>query len=824
MTGNNSRDHSTNQSQRDPDVLSNTSTTTHPPHLSINWLRETFPKYENQVTHHAEMPAKTATTVPAENVLPAELATKLDHGLYTHQAKALKHLRNGDNVCAATSTASGKTWIYTLYFATLKQQNPYARGLFLYPTKALSNDQEKAVSELLNKLGINATVKTYDGDTNSEAKRDIRKNADIIITNFSALNHYLPHHHKWRRLYSNLELVVTDESHNYTGILGMHASWIIRRLKRVISEYGSYPQYICSTATIGNPKEHSNRLLDEDFTVISNDGSPRGKRDIGIWAPPAVQNPLDESQRSATTEIAEISTHLAKSGVQTLCFVRSRQGVEVAAKRAETAASNHPTDTPITVAPYHAGLSKHRRKQLEQQIQAGKIDCVFSTSALELGIDIGGIDATVVGGYPGTRQSFWQQIGRAGRGNDESLSVFVTKESAMDQYINSHPGYLLEDDVEDAVISLSNNTVYARHILCAAEELPLTSDDIDLLGSEPRLRSAVSLWDDAGKLAGSLDSRVQYTGPPRPQSTISIYGTGNEEFDVECVGDDDISLESVNKERAYREFHPGALFMHDGLQYEVLELHEDRPRQYIEVEQVHVNERTITRHDKTVRDVEENRRIDLGEGYSLHAGMATIDINYYEYVRVPIYEDGDTGESLPKPITLDPVSIRTAVMWVELPDDMQHQVMNHIDASDMIDPSDSSTEHAMQTPDEWTFCGGLHGAEHGMIKLSPLELRIDNSDIGGLSTPLHPETECPTWFIHDGIDGGIGFAHSIYENFTDIAEKTRERVSECSCSDPTGCPSCLMSDQCGNDNEPLHKIATQLILDAVLQRMDATHA
>ncbi|GGN09748.1 DEAD/DEAH box helicase [Halarchaeum nitratireducens] len=793
-------------------------------------LEATYPDAEpDQLAHVETVPAVAADTVAPGDVLPAWLADALDHDLYSHQAAALDALRDGENVTVATSTSSGKTLVYALYYALLKRRDPDARALFVYPTKALSTDQERALNDLFGDLGVDASAETYDGDTKAERKPLIRANRDVVITNFAGINHYLSNHAKWRDVYANTDLVVIDESHTYTGVHGMHVSWVLRRLRRVLDHYGSTPQFVCTSATIGNPKDHSEALVGREFSVVETDGSPRGRREIAFWLPRrdddgggsgsdegAASAPADAdaptARKRAGAAAASVTSHLGLSGVQTLAFLRSRQGVEIAAKRARDAAREHPTDARLDAKPYHAGLSKRKRRAVENTLKSGRTDAVFTTSALELGIDIGGVDATVLAGYPETRQSFWQQIGRAGRGTSKALSVFVPRRDAIDQYILDDPDYLLGDEIEDAVVDVSNNHVYARHVRCAAEELPLTADDAAWFGPRERLERAVSVWRDAGEIVGDLERGAQYDGRPRPQASISLYATTDVEYEVRRV-DGEIDMEPIGRERAYRDYHPGALVMYDGEQYEVVDLAEDRHRPYVELERVRTNEYTTTAHEKRVHDIEATRSRDLGDGYSLHAGTGTVEIDYTQYRR---HDIGDGSVEGPYPIDLPPIELRTHLTWVELPADMESRVVDALGPAALLDADGAPASDA-----GWTFAGGLHGAEHGMIKLAPLELRLDNSDMGGLSTPMHPETGAPTWFIHDAVEGGVGFAHSIYDHVEAVAAKTRDRVARCDCADPTGCPSCLMSAQCGNDNEPLHKGATTAILDAVLSRLDA---
>jgi DEAD/DEAH box helicase domain-containing protein len=789
--------------------------------LSPDRLREQFPEYEDQIVHTATRPAAEADRVDAASVIGPDLAADLGHDLYTHQAEAIECLLGGENVAVATSTASGKTYVYALYFALLKQENPDARALFCYPTKALSRDQEQALNDLYDDLNVDVTVATYDGDTPRDRRRAIRENADVIVSNFAGINVYLGHHEKWRDAFANCELLAVDESHTYTGVHGMHVAWTIRRLRRVLYYYGSDPRLVCTTATIGNPAEHAEALTGEAFSVVDDDGSPRGERRIAFWDPPFDDDLAEEfdiedflgAKRSANSEASDVLAHLGLNGVQTLVFARSRQGTELAAKSAERAAGEHPSGGYLSVEPYHAGHGKESRRSTEYRLKSGDLDGVVSTNALELGIDIGSVDATVVSGYPGTRQSFWQQVGRAGRGTADALAVLVARADAIDQYVLDDPDYLLGDAMEDAVVDLDNNVAYARHLLCAAEELPLTRDDAEWFGGEERLERAVEMWKDAGRFVGHLDHGVQYDGRPRPQADISMYATSGEQFDVRCE-DGEIDMEPIDRERAYRDFHPGAITLHDGTEYDVVELEEDVPHPYVTVREARTNEYTQTLSEKSVSDLEVQRERDLGDGYRLCFGTGTVRVHYSHYKRIEIATGRTKGP--PEPTGLPPIDLRTQLMWIETPRDLFRQVVDDIPDEQLAEPSGSASLGTK----EWTFLGGLHGAEHGIIKLAPLELRIDKGDMGGLSIKRHPETDVPTWFVHDAVEGGIGFAKGVYEHAEAVMERTRERVATCDCGGVNGCPACLMDVQCGNGNEPLHSPATVRILDAVLSRME----
>ncbi|WP_135820929.1 DEAD/DEAH box helicase [Halostella litorea] len=789
--------------------------------LSPDHLRERFPGYEDQIEHVATQPGAEAEYVDAASVLGADLADALGHDLYTHQAAAIERLLDGENVAVATSTASGKTYVYALYFALLKRRDPDARALFCYPTKALSRDQERALNDLYDDLGMDVTVAVYDGDTPRDRRRAIREGADVVVSNFAGINVYLAHHRKWRDAFANCRLLAVDESHSYTGVHGMHVAWTLRRLRRVLDYYGSDPRIVCTTATIGNPVEHAEALTGAPFVAVDDDGSPHGRRRIVLWDPPfdddvAEEFDIDEflgAKRSANDEAASVLAHLGLNGVQTLTFARSRQGVELAAKAAERAAGEHPSGNYLSVEPYHAGHGKESRRGTEHRLKSGDLDGVVSTNALELGIDVGSVDAAVTAGYPGTRQSFWQQVGRAGRGTADALGVLVARADAIDQYVLENPDYLLGDAMEDAVVDLDNDVVYARHLLCAAQELPLDRDDARWFGGADRLERAVGMWRAAGRFVGHLDHGVQYDGAPRPQADISMYAASGEQFDVRCENGE-IEMEPIDRQRAYRDFHPGALALHDGAEYEVTDLVEDVPQPYVSVREVRTNEYTRTQSEKSVSDVERERVRDLGGGYRLCFGTGTVSVHYSHYERVDVSTGKPKGP--PEATGLPPVDLRTQLMWVETPRDLFERVVAAIPDDKLAEPSGAASLGTK----EWTFLGGLHGAEHAMIKLAPLELRMDKGDMGGLSVNRHPETGVPTWFIHDTVEGGIGFAKGIYEHADAVLARTRERVADCDCGGVNGCPACLMDVQCGNGNEPLHAPATVEVLDAVLERLD----
>jgi len=820
--------------------------------LSEETLSESFPKYDGQIVETHHLTQKPAQTTPAEAVLPESLTERISNELFEHQATALAALADDENVVVTTSTSSGKTWVYALQIARMHLYNPETTALCLYPMKALTRDQER---ELNNKLrddwGLDVKIGVYDGDTPTDRKREIRESADVILTNPAGLNVYLPRHNRdsgWRRFYANLDLIVVDEAHEYAGVTGTHVAWILRRLRRIVRAYDANPQFVLTTATIGNPADHARRLTGELFTVIDEDGSPRGSRDIVLWEPPVDWDQItddDEKHTAATdqagstksgasesdpaaeferarqstgSEAAQVTAHLASHNTQTLQFCSARQGTEIAAKQTLDTARSRDN---LAVEPYHAGLGKRLRRRVENGLKDGRLDAVATTNALELGIDIGSVDATVTAGYPGTKQSFWQQIGRAGRGTTDALSVLVGGDDAIDAYIFDHPSYLFNETVEDAVVSVDNEPVYADHLLAAADERPLSDADAGLLGSETRLRETVQMWQDAGVLeqTGRLDGTgVGYAGDPRPQGRLSLYNTSGREFAVICIDTDaQIDHDPVAAERAYRDYHEGALFLHAGQQYEVVNVDDESSQPRILVKQTNTGKYTQTLSTKQITELHAQEHHSLAGAYDRYFGRGTVKITYDQYLVRQI----STGEVVrgPLPTQSPPMELNTELMWVSLPPNHVASTIDRLDVP-LLSPTARSSGDT-RVPDEaaqYTYGGGIHAAEHGLIQLAPLELLVDNNDIGGLSTLNHPHETVsgPVWFIHDGIDGGIGFTRAIYDHFETLTERTRDHIAQCRCDRRRGCPLCIMSEDCGNNNDPLDRATGKLILNDVL--------
>jgi DEAD/DEAH box helicase domain-containing protein len=774
-----------------------TSTTTNTtPDLSTAHLKNSYPKYSGQIQFTRVQESKPADTTTADDILPERILSNLDLELYTHQHDALAELEQGNDTCVATSTSSGKTLVYGLQIAKNHlESDKSATSLLLYPTKALSRDQEQALNDLYTDLGLDIDVQVYDGDTNDSRKKHIRDSADVVISNFSGINIYLHDHARWAEFYDSLSLIAIDELHAYTGVQGMHVAWIIRRLRRLLEFYDADPQFVLTSATIGNPAAHARNLTGRDVSVISNDGSPRGQREITFWQPPTneTEDGDEYGQRPADDEACDLLAHLATEDLQTLMFSKSRKQTEVNATKVQDAAERHPDSPNPAIDAYNAGRGKKTRRETEHRLKTGDLDGVISTSALELGIDIGSVDATILTGYPGTRQSFWQQIGRAGRNKADSLGIFIPSLDNIDQYIIDNPDHIFEQNVEKAVVDTSNNNIFADHILCAADELPLTTQDSKWFG-ESRLKQAISMWKKANKMVGTLETGARYDGIQRPQRDISVYGTDEVQFSVQCEGDDEsIDIENINKERAYREFHPGAIHLHKGKQYEVTDLSERGRHPTITLERTDVDYYTQALNHTTIQNLETIESTTLDNGITLCYGKGDVNIEYYAYKSKQITTGKIVKED--QPLNLDPITLTTQLMWVEIPPHIKSDIKNKY--SDDASP----------------FIGGLHAIEHGIISMAPLELRISKDNLNGLSVLDHSETGTGTIFIYDGIKGGVGFSKAIFNNYQNIAAKTADRLKSCNCGQQEGCPACTMSHHCGQSNSPLHRPAANVIID-----------
>jgi len=693
--------------------------------------------------------------------------------LYSHQCAAINHIRNGENVIITTPTASGKTLAFNIpVFEAISRDNE-ARALYLYPTKALTNDQQKTLDQMAGFTGIPAKPTIYDGDTPQSKRAAIRENSRIILSNPHELHQVLSWHAKWSPFFKNMKFIVIDEAHRYRGVFGSHISLLIRRLVRLCRYYGSTPQFILSTATIANPVEFASRLTGCTCVHICKDGSPKGKNHFVLY------NPFFDGvgDRATHQETKDILVSCVNEGLQTLCFTGSRKMAELITVWAREDAKRKSVLLADSIAAYRAGYLPEERRSLEGRLKEGALKGVVSTNALELGIDIGSLDAVLISGFPGTMMSTRQQAGRAGRRGGESLAVLIAQADPLDQYFMHHPDQFFGRTHEHAIVDTKNPYILSGHILCAAAELPLNEGaDQDFFGESfssflPELAAA--------DLIRKTARGWVYSGRGRATETVSLGGVPGESFRILCSGR---LLETMDRGQAYREAHKGAIMLHQGETYVVTEM--DLELHTVRVAPTDVDYYTQPLKEVNLSILETLARRNIG-GAECFFGEVEVCEQYTGYK----IKRGDTIIGM-EPLTLPPLVFRTKAFWIVPSADTMQKVGMDLDAA-----------------------GGLHGAEHALIALMPIHVMCDRWDIGGLSSPAYGEDGNPVIFVYDGYEGGIGLAEKAFTILTELIRTSRDLVRDCGCDD--GCPSCIYSPKCGNDNQPLDKSATVSILSGL---------
>ncbi|MCX6683498.1 MAG: DEAD/DEAH box helicase [Methanoregula sp.] len=734
----------------------------------------TNPVYRNRVVHveisEPEPPRFGTLAVPLDDTLESYLDQHRIR-LYSHQCEAINRIRTGKNVILTTSTASGKTLAFNIPVFEKLKSDPEARALYLYPTKALSNDQLFTLVQMAQFTGISARPAIYDGDTPQSKRAAIRENSRVIISNPHELHQVLSWHAKWRPFFSNLRLIVIDEAHRYRGVFGSHIALLLRRLVRLCHFYGSSPQFILSTATLANPLEFAGKLTGQPFELVDDDGSPHGRKHFILY------NPFYDGigERSTYQETKDLLVSCVKDNLQVLCFTGSRKMAELVTLWAREDARRISARLAESISAYRAGYLPEERRLIERQLKEGTMKGVVSTNALELGIDIGSLDAVIIAGYPGTMMSTRQQAGRAGRKGGESLAILVAMANPLDQYFMNHPHHFFSCSHEHAIIDTGNPYIVSGHLLCAAAELPLHDDrDQEYFGESfyeilPELESS--------DLLRKTSRGWVYSGRGRAADAVRLDGIPGSTFRILCHGR---LLETMDRAQAYREAHKGAIMLHQGEMYVVNEM--DLETHTVRVTETDVDYYTqpLKKVDLTIIETSETRMIN---GVRCFFGDVEVTEQYtgYKIKR----KDTIIGVEL---LVLPPLTFRTKAFWFIPAPDTEQRI-----------------EHL-----QLDLAGGLHGAEHAIIGLMPLHVMCDRWDIGGLSSPAFGENCEPMVFVYDGYEGGIGLAEKAYELLPALFSSAHELVRDCRCDE--GCPSCIYSPKCGNDNQPLDKEAAVLIL------------
>src|SRR5881398_1951619 len=691
-------------------------------------------------------------------VREALAAQRIDE-LYTHQRAAWDATARGEHVIVTTGTASGKTLAFNLPVLDAIAREPKTRALYLYPTKALAQDQLRSLSGFrLPKL----RAAIYDGDTESERRWQIRRWANLVLTNPDMLHiGVLPRHDLWSDFLHNLQFVVVDEAHVYRGVFGSHVANVLRRLRRLARIYGSEPQFLLASATIANAGELAHALTGEEAAVVEDDAAPRAERTIALWNPPLLDAELG-LRASALGEASRLLAGLVGRGLRTICFTKSRKSAELIHR---FASDRLDAPTAARLAPYRAGYTPQQRREIERRLVEGELLGVTSTDALELGIDIGDLDCAVSVGFPGTVASLRQQWGRAGR-REHGLAILVASEDALDQYFMRDPPALLERHVEAAILDHANPRVLDGHVAAAAFEAPIDEGDAATLGPEaleraphvPELRHTARGWVWAGKDA--------------PAARVPLRSTSPDAFLVVDASSGDV-LGLAELERAYSTVHEGAVYLHLGRQYLVREL--DLVARRALVEPFGGDWYTQAKKE-TETSIEEPLRTERRLGLELSFGRVSVTEQVVAYQKKA--RDGTTLDLVP--LMMPETTFETEAIWY-LPEPEQLAELDRMPK----------------------LLGTLHAAEHAMIALLPLWAMCDRWDIGGLSTNIHFQTDAPTVFIYDGHSGGVGITERGFNAFEGWVEDTARMLEGCPCSD--GCPSCVQSPKCGNLNEMLDK-------------------
>jgi len=757
----------------------------------IEHLRK-LPAYEHQICHVERIPSREQRYGQLSAPLPEALQRSLESSgvteLYTHQAEAINAVREHQNVVLTTSTASGKTLCYNLPVLEAILTDARARALYLFPTKALAQDQLRGLHDLTRHTFSDLRLGTYDGDTPRSARARLRKSASIVLSNPDMLHlGILPNHRLWSRFLASLRFVVIDEAHVYRGVFGSHVASVLRRLRRLCERYGARPLFICCSATVANPAEHIYNLTGLPAVVIDEDGSPQGAKDFVLWNPPLTDQESGV-RRSANVEATRLFTELVRRGLRNITFTKARKVAELILRYSQEALEQEDPDLVPLVKSYRAGYLPAERRRIEQQLFHGQLLGVTATTALELGVDIGTLDATVLVGYPGTIASTWQQAGRAGRGIRHSLSFLIGLGNPLDQYFMRHPEQLFGRSHENALLDPYNLHLLRQHLPCAAYEMPLTNRDEALFG--PALAEAIPRLQEEGTLE-CRGNRWYYPSDDYPAEKVNIRSIASETYSLLDESEGRL-LEEIEATRAFSSIHPGAIYLHQGETYVVTEL--DLESRIARAKAVDANYYTQPREINDLRIVNCWRQQDLRTTSACY-GQVQVTEQVVGYRRKQQFTDTVLGEEA---LDLPAQSFVTTALWFDVPPERGLRLRAR----------------------GLDLHGGLHAVEHAAIGILPLFAMCDRQDVGGLSTPNHANTGKPQIFIYDGYPGGVGIAEKGFSLLQKLWGATLRTIEECPCE--AGCPSCIHSPKCGNNNEPLDKTAAVVILEALLSPQTQT--
>jgi len=750
----------------------------------------TLPDYRRQIVHIERIPLQDANIGRPANPLHPDLQTCLESigiaSLYSHQAKATNAILGGKNVIIATPSASGKTLCYHLATVDALLHNRNSRALYIFPTKALAQDQLRSLRQIVRALSapsyqgevINPqVVTTFDGDTPHHERADIRKQARVVLTNPDMLHlGILPNHQSWSRFFRNLKFVVIDETHIYRGVFGSHVANVVRRLRRLCDLYNSNPQFICSSATIANPEEHAHHIVGLPFEAIVEDGSPHGEKYFAFWNPPFI-NEARAGRRSPNSEAAFLLSQFVQNDIRGLVFARTRKLTELIYIYARGQLSPSLADR---ISPYRAGYLPQDRRRIEHLFFDGGLLGLVATTALELGIDIGDLEATVLTGYPGSIASAWQQAGRSGRSTHSSLSILIAQEDPLDQYLMRYPDFFFSKNFDNAIINPENRYVLKPHLLCAAWEKPLCNEDEQFFG--PAIGTMLSELEYEGRLRKHAEKWYPVPSTTYPAQDVNIRAASGENYAV-IVRREGCLLETVEASVAFFQAHPGAIYLHQGEAYLVDKLDLAEHIAWVEPSTADYYTQSMDITHLRVTGLIKQKEC---HGTAVYFGDVDVTTTVVGFKKKRQLTEEVVGQ---EPLDLPSQNFPTKALWF----DLSQKAVDRIVSAGL------------------DFHGGLHACEHAAIGILPLFALCDRNDIGGVSTPFHPDTGKAQIFIYDAHPGGIGIAEKGFEMIAELWQATLKAVVACPCTD--GCPSCVQSPKCGNNNQPLDKAAAIILLE-----------
>ncbi|MFO7890301.1 MAG: DEAD/DEAH box helicase [bacterium] len=726
---------------------------------TIDFLKNSN-KFMANVTTWKVLAAKEASFSSFPQSLDQSLCNTLQirgiKKLYSHQSEALKKAFEGKNYVVVTPTASGKTLCYNLPVIQSIIKNPQARALYLFPTKALSQDQVTELHDLITQLGIDIKTYTFDGDTPVSARKAIRRVGHIVVTNPDMLHQgIMPHHTKWVNLFSNLKYIVIDEVHFYRGVFGSHLANIIRRLKRICTFYGSDPQFIGCSATIANPKQLFENITEEKVELIDDNGAPRGEKHFILYNPPIINRELG-IRKSSIKEIRNIARQFLSAGVQTIVFARSRLRVEVLLTYLRDTMKSLKKSSTL-IRGYRGGYLPNQRRKIEQGLRSGEIQAVVSTNALELGIDIGQLSAALMAGYPGTIASTWQQAGRAGRSTSVSCAVLVATSAPLDQYIMNHPEYFFESTPEMGVIDPNNLIILLSHLKCAAFELPFKEGEQFGIDATDELLKYLEEHSVLHKSGG----QYHWTSETYPAEEISLRSAAPDNVVIIDKTDGDRVVGEVDLFSAPVLIHDEAIYIHESIQYHVDKLDWDRRKAY--VKKVNVDYYTDAQTKTNIRVIEEFESESIPGGEKAHGEVSVTTIaTLYKKIKFNTHENVGSGK-----IHLPEISMHTTSYWWEL----GNLLLEKINLS------------------ETNLVSGLTALSNVFENVAPIWVMTDPRDLRTIPMLRAPLSQKPTIFIYESTPGGVGYSKKLFSIHQDLLDAARELIISCSCKG--GCPSCV---------------------------------